>query len=55
MAEKIARIVYENTVPAVFVKRYNRFSAGVLIDGKEETVHVKNTGRLGSCWSPGRR
>ncbi len=53
MAEKIARIVYENTVPAVFVKRYNRFSAGVLIDGKEETVHVKNTGRLGELLVPG--
>ena len=55
MAEKIARIVYENTVPAVFVKRYNRFSAGVLIDGKEETVHVKIRAGWGSCWSPGQR
>ena len=35
------------------MKRYNRFSAGVLIDGKEETVHVKNTGRLGELLVPG--
>lgn len=28
-----------------FYKRPNRFIAQVTIDGKEETVHVKNTGR----------
>ena len=28
-----------------FVERPNRFIAKVLIDGREETVHVKNTGR----------
>lgn len=39
-------IKYENTVPAVFVRRVNRFVAEVLIDGNTERVHVKNTGRL---------
>lgn len=39
-------IQYENTVPGTFVKRLNRFAAEVLIDGKREVVHVKNTGRL---------
>ena len=39
-------IIYENTVPALFVRRLNRFTAEVLIDGIPETVHVKNTGRL---------
>ncbi len=42
-----ASLIYENTLPAVFIKRLNRFSARVLIEGREETVHVKNTGRLG--------
>lgn len=37
---------YENIREAVFIKRNNRFSADVLIDGKKETVHIKNTGRL---------
>lgn len=36
---------YKKIVPAVFLSRPNRFIAKVLIDGKEETVHVKNTGR----------
>lgn len=39
-------IIYENTVPALFVRRLNRFTAEVLIDGTSEIVHVKNTGRL---------
>ena len=39
-------IQYENTVPGTFVRRINRFVAEVLIDGKPEQVHVKNTGRL---------
>lgn len=36
---------YNNVVKAEFVSRPNRFIAIVRIDGKEETVHVKNTGR----------
>ena len=45
-------IRYENTVPGTFVKRINRFAAEVLVDGKTETVHVKNTGRLGELLVP---
>ncbi len=36
---------YENVVKGTFKSRPNRFIAKVEIDGKEETVHVKNTGR----------
>ena len=36
---------YKNIRPAVFLSRPNRFIAKVEIDGQEETVHVKNTGR----------
>lgn len=36
---------YKNTVKGRFISRPNRFIAQVEIDGKEETVHVKNTGR----------
>ena len=36
---------YENMVPGIFISRPNRFIAHVRIDGKEEIVHVKNTGR----------
>ena len=39
-------IQYDNTVPAIFVRRENRFVAEVLIDETKELVHVKNTGRL---------
>ncbi len=39
-------IYYENTVPALFVRRLNRFTAEVEIDGASKIVHVKNTGRL---------
>jgi len=45
-------IRYENTVPGIFVRRVNRFVAEVLIDGKTERVHVKNTGRLGELLVP---
>lgn len=36
---------YTAMVPGTFLSRPNRFIAKVLIDGVEETVHVKNTGR----------
>lgn len=36
---------YNNVVNAVFLSRPNRFIAQVLLNGKKETVHVKNTGR----------
>ena len=44
---------YRNVVPAVFVDRPNRFTAHVDIDGRRETVHVKNTGRCGELLLPG--
>ena len=36
---------YENIIEGKFIKRPNRFIAHVEINGKEEIVHVKNTGR----------
>ena len=36
---------YPNMLPGTFLARPNRFIARVVIDGIEETVHVKNTGR----------
>ena len=36
---------YKHIVPGNFLNRPNRFIAQVLIRGREETVHVKNTGR----------
>ena len=45
-------IQYEHTVPGIFVRRVNRFVAEVLIDGKNERVHVKNTGRLRELLMP---
>ena len=45
-------IIYENTVCGTFLKRNNRFTAEVLVEGRQETVHVKNTGRLGELLVP---
>ncbi|HHV27793.1 DNA/RNA nuclease SfsA [Anaerosalibacter bizertensis] len=36
---------YNNMCEGIFLERPNRFIANVLIDGKKEKVHVKNTGR----------
>lgn len=36
---------YKHIIPGIFLHRPNRFIAHVLIDGKEEICHVKNTGR----------
>lgn len=44
---------YKNIVEASFIKRPNRFIAHVDIEGKEEIVHVKNTGRMKELLSPG--
>jgi len=38
-------MTYSNMVPGIFLARPNRFVARVVIHGREETVHVKNTGR----------
>lgn len=44
---------YKKIIEATFLKRPNRFIAQVLIDGKEETVHVRNTGRCRELLLPG--
>ncbi|MBO7209268.1 MAG: DNA/RNA nuclease SfsA [Clostridia bacterium] len=44
---------YNNIVEGVFLSRPNRFIAKVQINGKEETVHVKNTGRCKELLVPG--
>lgn len=46
---------YRKTVTATFLRRNNRFVAEVLLDGKRETVHVKNTGRCGELLLEGAR
>ena len=46
MMKQKPTIIYENTVTGIFVRRINRFTAEVLIDGEPEIVDVKNTGRL---------
>lgn len=45
---------YDNIVKGIFLERPNRFIAKVLINGKEETVHVKNTGRCKELLIKGR-
>lgn len=44
---------YKETEKAIFLKRPNRFIAEVEIQGKRETVHVKNTGRCKELLIPG--
>ena len=44
---------YRNIQTAVFIARPNRFIAEVEVDGKTETVHVKNTGRCRELLLPG--
>lgn len=36
---------YAEMLPGIFLRRPNRFIAHVVIDGQEQVVHVKNTGR----------
>lgn len=43
---------YHHTVPGVFLRRPNRFVAYVEIDGQEQMVHVKNTGRCRELLPP---
>lgn len=38
-------MIYENMIKATFIKRPNRFIAHCIVNGKEEIVHVKNTGK----------
>lgn len=44
---------YGHIVMGTFIRRPNRFIAQVEIDGDEETVHVKNTGRCSELLLPG--
>lgn len=36
---------YQRVIEAIFLKRPNRFIAHCLVNGQEEVVHVKNTGK----------
>ena len=44
---------YSNISEGIFLSRPNRFIAQVEIEGREETVHVKNTGRCKERLIPG--
>lgn len=44
---------YNKIIEGIFLNRPNRFIAEVMIEGKEETVHVKNTGRCKELLIPG--
>ncbi len=44
---------HRNVTKGIFVSRENRFCATVAVEGKNETVHVKNTGRLKELLIPG--
>lgn len=44
---------YPNMVTGIFIKRPNRFIAHVMINGREEIAHVKNTGRCKELLIPG--
>lgn len=46
---------YGNIHEGIFWQRLNRFAARVEIDGREERVHVKNTGRCAELLVPGNR
>ena len=46
-------ILYQNVTDGIFLSRPNRFIAHVLVDGKEEVCHVKNTGRCRELLVPG--
>lgn len=45
--------LYHDLTQCRFLCRVNRFIARCDVDGVEETVHVKNTGRLGELLLPG--
>lgn len=44
---------YENIKKGIFISRPNRFIAHVELNGREEAVHVKNTGRCRELLVPG--
>ncbi len=47
-------MTYDGVTQAVFLERLNRFAARVCLEGRTETVHVKNTGRCAELLVPGR-
>ena len=47
-------MTYDHILPAKFLSRPNRFIARAELKGREETVHVKNTGRCRELLIPGR-
>ncbi len=51
----VIKMRYKNVVEGKFISRPNRFIAIVEIDGIEETVHVKNTGRCKEILTEGAR
>ena len=44
---------YDRVTGGVFLSRLSRFSALAIVGGCEQTVHVKNTGRLRELLIPG--
>ena len=46
---------YQHVVEGTFISRPNRFIAHIIINGKEEICHVKNTGRCRELLVPGCR
>ena len=44
---------YERISRALFLERPNRFIAYAELNGKKETIHVKNTGRCAELLRPG--
>ena len=46
---------YQNIRVGHFISRPNRFIAKIEIEGAEETVHVKNTGRCAELLVPGQK
>ncbi len=48
-------MIYTDVTEGIFLRRLNRFAAEVRLEGKTETVHVKNTGRLAELLTEGTR
>ena len=46
-------MTYAHIVEGTFLDRPNRFIANVIVDGKKEVCHVKNTGRCRELLIPG--
>jgi sugar fermentation stimulation protein A len=44
---------YKQTIQGIFLERPNRFIAYVLVEGVQQVVHVKNTGRCRELLLPG--